>query len=401
MMQTAEMIAGFLHRRLQGTLDAEGEAALEAWLQSQPELSRRAYAGMTEDPAIESALRSFHRFDEEAALSDVWQRIGDRELNPRGRVRRLWWRSAAAAAVILAVGATSFYLSSHKHRQTPGTSMAARYNSDALPGGNRAVLELADGSLIELDSAGAGELARQGDARITKSGDGQVAYEDTDPASAEATAWNKISTPRGGQFQVTLPDGSKVWLNAASSLRFPAVFNSPERLVELSGEAYFEIAQDAAKPFRVAVAASGKGPMVIDVLGTAFNVQAYADEPVRTATLINGKVRVSNGSEGKVLVPGQQAVLKGSHQLMVQAADTDAVMAWKNGLISLQNASIEEIMRQVERWYDVDVIYEGEVKQQFMGNIPRTMKLSDILKVLESTGWVKFEVNGRTVTVRP
>jgi ferric-dicitrate binding protein FerR (iron transport regulator) len=151
----------------------------------------------------------------------------------------------------------------------------------------------------------------------------------------------------------------------------------------------------------VAVTAPGKGPMTIDVLGTEFNVQAYADEPLRTATLVSGKVRVSNGASGEVLAPGQQAVLRGSHQLTVAEADIDAATAWKRGLISLQDASIEEIMRQVERWYDVDVVYEGEVKQQFLGKIPRSMKLSDILKVLESTGWVHFEVNGRTVTVKP
>lgn len=394
-------MAGLLHRKLQGTLDAAGEKALEAWLQSQPEANRQAYTDMAGDAAIESALRSLDRINEDAALQDIWQRIGERDLRSTGKVRRLWMRTAVAAAVLLAAGATTYYLISHKHRQIPETSMAVRYESDALPGGNRAVLELADGRLIGLDSANAGELARQGDARITKSSEGEVVYEDMDAAAMEATAYNKISTPRGGQFQISLPDGSKVWLNAASSLRFPAAFNGAERLVELSGEAYFDIAPDAARPFRVAVTAPGKGPMEIDVLGTAFNIQAYADEPVRTATLISGKVRVSNGSEGKVIHPGQQAVLKGSHQLTVQEADLDVVMAWKNGLISLQNATIEEIMRQVERWYDVDVIYEGEVKQQFMGNIPRTMKLSDILKVLESTGWVHFEVNGRTVKVKP
>lgn len=400
-LDAAETIAALLHRKLQGSLDADGEAALETWLRSQPAGSRQAYTGMTDQPAIESALRDFSRYNEDAALADVWQRIGERADKPRGIVRRMWMRSVAAAAVVTVMGTGAWYLFSHKQQQTPGSPTAVRYHGDALPGGNRAVLELADGSLIGLDSAGSGELARQGDARILKTGEGEVAYDGAQQGEAETLAWNRISTPRGGQFQVSLPDGSKVWLNAASTLRFPVAFKGGERLVELSGEAYFDIAADAARPFRVAVTAPGKGPMTIDVLGTQFNVQAYADEPLRTATLVSGKVRVSNGGEGEVLAPGQQAVLKGSHQLFIQPADIEAATAWKNGLISLENATIDEIMRQVERWYDVDVVYEGEVKQQFLGRIPRSMKLSDVLKVLESTGWVHFEVNGRTVTVKP
>lgn len=400
-LETATRIAGLMHRKLQGTLDADGEAALESWLRMQPESQRSAYTEMQEMPVIESAMQAFHRYDESAALDDVWLRIGEKEWQQKGKVRRLWLRAVAAAAVVLVAGSAALYIFSHKHRQTPGTSVAARYKSDALPGGNRAVLELADGSLIGLDSAGSGTLAMQGNSRIVKAEDGVVAYDDHAAQDAAVQSWNRVSTPRGGQYQIALPDGSKVWLNAASSLRFPVAFKGGERLVELSGEAYFEIAADAARPFRVAVTAPGKGPMTVDVLGTQFNIQAYGDEPLRTATLVSGKVRVSNGGSAEVLAPGQQAVLKGSHQLTVQEADIDAATAWKNGLISLENASIEEIMRQVERWYDVDVVYEGEVNQQFLGKIPRSMKLSDILKVLESTGWVHFEVNGRTVTVKP
>ncbi len=227
--------------------------------------------------------------------------------------------------------------------------MAVRYNSDALPGGNRAVLELADGSLIGLDSAGSGTLAIQGDSRISKTKDGVVAYDDEDNQSTEAQSWNRISTPRGGQYQVSLPDGSKVWLNAASSLRFPVAFTGTERVVELSGEAYFDIAANANRPFRVSVTAPGKGPMTVDVLGTQFNVQAYADEPLRTATLVSGKVRVSNGDAGKMLIPGQQAVLKGSHQLTVQEANIEAATAWKAGSSAWRT---HRSKRSCGRWKD-------------------------------------------------
>ncbi len=204
-------------------------------------------------------------------------------------VRRSWYRYAAAAAIeILIVGiATTLWLTSRTDREQAVPPPTAQYNSDALPGGDKAILQLEDGRAILLDTA-SGELAKQGQTRILKNADGAISYDADRSGKDTALVYNRIITPRGGQYQVTLPDGSKVWLNAASSLRFPVAFKGKERVVELTGEAYFEVAQHAAKPFKVTVGSIDK-PMQVEVLGTGFNIQAYADEPVRTATLVNGK----------------------------------------------------------------------------------------------------------------
>ena len=211
---------------------------------------------------------------------------------------------------------------------------------------------------------------------------------------------------------MVLPDGSKVWLNAASSLRFPTLFTGKERLVTLSGEAYFEIAANASMPFKVRVAAAsaaaagGKAgqpdPLLIEVLGTSFDIEAYPDEQVRRATLLQGAIRVAAGKVQTVLQPGQQARLGpdgGDALQVVTPAKAEDVIAWKNGIFLFRDASIESIMQQVSRWYDVDITYEGKVEQAFFGKIPRDVPVSTLLKILESTGWVHFMIEGKKITV--
>jgi transmembrane sensor len=236
---------------------------------------------------------------------------------------------------------------------------------------------------------------------------GALAYRANPPVTNPSAArplvygYNTISTPRGGQYQVLLPDGSKVWLDAASSLRFPTAFTGGERLVELTGEAYFQIAGDASRPFKVHIPSTSTE---IQVLGTDFNVAAYAEEGDIRTTLIGGAVRVTAAGKAAVLEPGQQArVTEGGTAALnvVSGVHTDDVIAWKNGLFKFEEASIQSIMRQVARWYDVDVVYDGKVDQQFIGTIPRQVQLSTLLKILESTGWVHFMIQGKKVTVTP
>jgi ferric-dicitrate binding protein FerR (iron transport regulator) len=406
-IQTMQEVAVLFFRKLRGTIDPAGEQQLEAWLAAQSGESRKFYEQLSDQQAIESSLRSFYSIDEEAALQDVLSRMqkDSHETNSSSLltvipVRRSWYRYAAAAAIgILIVGiATTLWLTSRTDRGQALPSPTAQYNSDALPGGDKAILQLEDGSAILLDTA-SGELAKQGQTRVLKNADGVISYDAGRPGTDTAMVYNRIITPRGGQYQVSLPDGSKVWLNAASSLRFPVAFKGKERVVELTGEAYFEVAQNATKPFKVTVGGIDE-PMQVEVLGTGFNIQAYADEPVRTATLVNGKVKVSNGNAHMMLSPGQQASLK-NQQLQTATAELEEVLAWKNGIFYLQDADINTIMRQLSRWYDVEVVYEGSITQQFVGKIPRTMNLSDVLRVLESTGWVHFKFEGKTVTVSP
>ncbi|GEP89724.1 iron dicitrate transporter FecR [Chitinophaga terrae (ex Kim and Jung 2007)] len=390
-----EQIADLLLRRLQETLSAEEEAFLDKWLSEQSPASREFYTQATTWPVIEQELQRFNAIDDATAgiMMQEWLKVKQ----PARRV--LWPYWAAAAAVILFIGAGIWYMNRPAGDQPPAMPMAERYRNEILPGGDKALLQLADGSTIVLDSTKSGSLALQGNTRILKNDQGEIVYKagrDVQPV------YNKISTPRGGQYTITLPDGTRVWLNASTTLRYPTAFTGNERIVELSGEAYFEVAQDANRHFRVQTNTSGHQPLNITVLGTSFNVQAYTDEPAQTTTLLTGKVSVGAGSQAVVLQPGRKAVLdKTAAGFNVQAADTAAALAWKEGFIYMQDADLAEIMRQISRWYDVDIVFEGNVTKQFDGKIPRDTKLTTVLKALESTGWVQFKVVGKTVTVYP
>lgn len=276
--------------------------------------------------------------------------------------------------------------------------------ADIHPGGNRAVLTLADGSTIALDSAHTGTLARQGSVKVIKLNTGALAYNGKEGAEGEVL-YNTIATPFGGQYQIVLPDGSKVWLNAASSLRYPTAFTGKERIVELKGEGYFEIARHADQPFKVHVVdgAAGKG-IDVQVLGTDFDVMAYANEKHINTTLVSGKVLVDAGKGGVMnLEPGRQAIVEDSTQAMrVTEASVDQVIAWKNGLFRFRETNIQELMRQVERWYNVRVVYETSGRDQdFTGIVSRNEPISVLLHNLELTGTVHFRIDGKQIIVLP
>ncbi|QJB32709.1 FecR domain-containing protein [Chitinophaga oryzae] len=397
-LDTMERIAELLHRRLQQRITAAEAGELERWLAAQSPAARQFYESIQEWPALEKALLSMEQVDEKAALQEVWDRIGTIAPQKETVVRKMsWWRIAAAVVVLLT--GIGMLWKHYAPRPPDSLPIAARYQGEALPGGNRATLQLADGSIITLDSAANGTLARQQQAVVKKTAEGTLQYEPVGAAKEAAAVFNAITTPRGGQYQVVLPDGTRVWLNAASSLRYPTAFTGQERVVELSGEAYFEVAPQADKHFLVKT--GGEQPADITVLGTAFNVNAYADQQNNVTTLVNGKVRVSGKGGQVVLQPSQQVVTARGMSPVVRAANLEAALAWKEGLFSLEGAGIEEIMQQIARWYDVEIIYQGKIEQQFVGKIPRNMKLSAVLKVLESTGWVHFSISGKTVTVAP
>jgi ferric-dicitrate binding protein FerR (iron transport regulator) len=260
-----------------------------------------------------------------------------------------------------------------------------------LPGSNKAILTLGNGDRISLTDAADGELARQGDTRISKTKDGQLLYEPENGAAGGMVKRNTISTPRGGQYRIDLPDGTRVWLNAASSLAFPASFAGlDERSVELTGEAYFEVAKDAGKPFKVISNAH-----TVEVLGTHFNINAYNDEPDIKTTLLEGAVRVN----GSMLRPGQQSVLANG-RLSIRNAETDMETAWKNGEFIFNGQDFKTVMRTISRWYDVDVVYEYDPKPfRIGGEVSRSRSITEVLKMLEVTGGVKFKLEGRTIKV--
>jgi transmembrane sensor len=306
------------------------------------------------------------------------------------------WQSAAAAVLIII--STSIYYFQGSPEQVLVNTETPRFKNDVAPGNNKAVLTLDDGSKIDLDDAKTGILASESNVDIKKTGDGKLEYA-ASAQDAKIIKYNILSTPMGGEYQLVLPDGSKVWLNSGSTLRFPTSFVGTERIVELKGEAYFDITKNSKMPFLVRT----NNAMDIKVLGTQFNIMAYDDEKNINTTLIEGSVEVLKGPGKTLLKPGQEAVLnKGSGNIKVSIADLEQAIAWKNGYFIFSNENIESIMRKVSRWYNVDVIYQGNLSNKdFVGTISRNKNVSELLKMLELTGAVHFNIDGRRITVMP
>lgn len=335
--------------------------------------------------------------DEAATQAAVYQRLRQSGVPAPGRRRRTPWAALLAFAVLLIAGVGGYW--SWQHRAAPAVARRPALRPAVpvalRPGRNQALLTLADGRTVLLDQAHLGLLARQGGSQVQKTADGQLRY--AVGAAGGGLLYNTVATPRGGQYQLTLPDGSQVWLNAASSLRFPVAFTGAERRVELTGEAYFEVAKDAKHPFKVAARGAE-----VTVLGTHFDVQAYADEPALAATLLEGAVRLSQGTQRALLRPGQQGRCWPQGQVQVREVDVQHAVAWKNGYFVFNDEPIEAIMRQVARWYDVDVQYQGALtNKDFNGKISRYKDAADVLRVLALTGAVHFTTEGRRITVQP
>lgn len=304
----------------------------------------------------------------------------------------LWPRIAAAASVLLALSIGGYFI---LHKQKPENQISQNQIHDIAPGGNKATLTLSDGKQINLSDAHNGVIASQGLTSIKKTEDGRVVYSPVSSNDAKAIAYNTIATPRGGEYHLVMSDGTNVWLNASSSIRYPATFTGTTREVEITGEAYFEVAHNAAKPFHVL-----SNGQTVEVLGTHFNVNSYNDEPATKTTLLEGSVKVSDGSGGAIIKPGEQAILK-DHAISVIKTDVDDAVAWKNGLTTFENADIYAVMRQVSRWYDVKVGFEGQIpRRHFTGAVSRTANLSEVLRILELSK-IHFKVNGKTITVTP
>ncbi|MFD2886291.1 FecR family protein [Chitinophaga cymbidii] len=325
-------------------------------------------------------------------LDRIHERIRPQGETPVVPLRRRPWKTAAAAAVIAAIagGAWFFTQPSGKQPQQLAKQATPADRKDVLPGGNKARLVLANGRTVSLEQAAEGRISGDGE-RVNKEDDGLV-YE---PSTHSGI--NKLITPNGGQYRVQLADGTIVWLNAASCLQYPASFNGSDRTVALTGEAYFEVAQDASKPFFVKV-----NGMTVQVLGTSFNVNAYPEEKSFTTTLLQGAVRVVAGKRQTTLAPGEQSVLEQhSGSLRRAAADTEDAVAWKNGILTFRNDELAAVMRDISRWYDVEIIYAAGIDEKIhvTGAMRKQEQLSQALKILELTAELHFSVQGRTVTV--
>jgi ferric-dicitrate binding protein FerR (iron transport regulator) len=316
-------------------------------------------------------------------------------------------KSFSIAAMILLAITTGIYFYSNRTTPEEEQFVAIDVKNDILPGNNKAILTLADGSKISLDDAANGLLASQGNIAITKTENGEIVYEknnlDKNKGFISHSVINTIQTPKGGKYQVRLPDGSKVWLNSASTLSYPTTFTGSERKVKLKGEAYFEIASNKKIPFRV----ESHG-QIVEVLGTHFNINSYDDEDFTKTTLLEGSVRVILNSKSDVLgktrmlKPGEQSLTNSSQSgIRIENADTEKAVAWKNGYFKFKNTPIQEIMREVERWYDVELVYEGTMPtDEFTGFISNEVNISGVLKILEQSGGVKFSVKGKKIKVK-
>jgi transmembrane sensor len=312
-----------------------------------------------------------------------------------------FWKIASAAVILITMAASLyFYLGSNE--QFSGGERSAR---QIPPGRNNAILTLSNGNRISLADAGNGKVAEQAGMSITKTADGKLIYaidhagENTGSANRNSPQpYNTIETPLGGQYQIKLPDGTMVWLNAASSLRFPAYFVPGEkRTVVLTGEAYFEVAHLKKQPFIVKTDRQD-----VTVLGTHFNINTYLNEPFVKTTLVEGRVSVSANSQTIILQPGQESVLDAANQMKVNAADLESVLAWKNGKFVYNNEDLYSIMRKVERWYNVQVVYKGDFTGRvFNGSISRFNTVAEVLRKFELTNNLHFKIEGRRITVMP
>lgn len=301
-------------------------------------------------------------------------------------------RYAAAALLLIFMGIGAYYYL----KPVKKTAMLAT-RKDIAPGGNKAVLTLSNGRQIALNNVHNGNLAQQGGTAVHKTANGLVAYRTSpqprNPGPDAITDFNTVTTPRGGQYQVILPDGTKAWLNSLSSIHFPVAFTGRERNVETTGEVYFEVAKDKLKPFRVSTAGQ-----TVTVLGTHFNIMAYPDETEIITTLLEGAVRIAKGGQNKILKPGEQALV--NQNIKVASADTEDAIAWKNGLTAFTDADLKTIMRKVSRWYDIDVEYQGQISDRtFTGAISRKSNLSALLKIL-ALNHVQFSVKDKKLIVK-
>ncbi len=319
-----------------------------------------------------------------------------RKIKSKTRIPAFWWAAAALLPILFSV----WFIVSNKSfdkELAEGNSGPAQTTTSILPGTDRATLTLADGSVVILDTADQESIMGQQNVKLI-SANGQITYRATAQAlKGVEMQFNKIVTPRGGQYKIELQDGTMVWLNAASSLRYPVAFNSNQREVELEGEGYFEVAHNAAKPFIVKLTDGTQ----VTVLGTHFNINSYADENAVKTTLLQGSVMIAQGGQQKKLRPGDQAVTGQDKFNVVHLANTDQIVAWKNGYFSFNDDNLESIMRQLSRWYNVEIAFpQGVPDVLFSGELDRNLKLEELLEVF-STMKINYQIENRKLTITP
>jgi hypothetical protein len=386
----AERISELLEKLVAGTITLSEEGELHAW-----------YNEYNQSGLVEGAdARVLDKREKKRLRRKIYKALL-KQINGKtpGKVvpfypKQTFIRKIAVAAFLLIVAVSGLLVYNNIRVKKPSVYVSKDISKQAItPGHNGATLHLSNGKTIDLDTAKDGVIADQNGVQIVKK-NGKLNY----VGKADNVIYNDIVTTRGQQWQLELSDGTKVWLNAASSIHYPLSFKGKERIVKITGEAYFEVVHNEAQPFKIQV-----GNIQIEDIGTELNVNAYTDEPSLKTTLVNGSIKVSTGNENRFLTPGQQAItLKDNNSIEVKKeVNVDEVISWKNGRIQFENESLQTIMRQISRWYDVDITYDGDIPHKiFTGAISKKSDLSELLKILKFEG-VHFTLEGRTIVVKP
>ncbi len=353
-------------------------------------------------PLIENTTTT-ETFDEQEWKGVIEYILRQPAINPAKTIPMNRWfrRIVVAASIILAIGLGTYFLFFNKPSRQDDIVINNLPKDVEAPKGTKAMITLANGQQVYLDSVGIGTLAMQGNVKLVKLANGQIAYQTASGETINEIKYNTLTNPRGSKvIDMTLADGSQVWLNAGSSVTFPVAFAGNERKVAITGEAYFEVAHNTAMPFNVS-----KGEMEVTVLGTHFNVNAYDDEADIKVTLLEGSVKILRSvqnDKGVIIKPGEQAQIATSGDFrVVSGIDIEEVMAWKGGKFLFNKTDVQTTMRQIARWYDIEIVYQGNIKGFFNGTISRKENVSEVLKMLEMTDEVHFTIEGRKIVVKP
>lgn len=387
-LQKAERVAYLIAGHIRETLTPEERTELDDWVTESDE-NLELFEKLTDEDNIEMGIQKYLQKEKSKskAFADVEDKI-------RKENKFKIWPYIVAVSFILA--AISFYIFRvpPKNNYTEKPIAKNKLPNDIAPGENKAVLTLSNGRTIILDSSVSSTLANEGEVNISQK-NGELLYS----GKSNEVKPNMISVPRGGQYTITLSDGTKVWLNSESSLKYPASFNGATRQIELTGEGYFEVAKDATKPFIVSTTSKNGTNQKVTVLGTYFNINAYEDEGKIYTTLVEGSVKIEVNGMTKILKPGEKAV--SAKEIEVVTADVNETIAWKEGKFVFHDATIQSIGEQIKRWYDVDVEYQGKVTQFFNTEVPRNVPLSKLLNGLEGTGQVEFKLENKKLIIKP
>ena len=391
MDQPAYRIAYLIAGYIRNTLTEREHDELDNWV-NESDHNMQLFEDLTDEENIKANLARMDLVQIDQRLKEVKGNIAHSDKEYRRRQRRVIWSMAATVVLVVSGALLLVQLLKNKPEQT----IVAKADTLQLkPGSNKATLTLGNGSVIDLSAAKKGIIDSNLVSHANKPADGELVYEVKN--NGKVSALHALSTPVGGQYKVVLADGSKVWLNASTTLKYPASFTGKERRVEVNGEAYFEIAKNEQLPFRVVLPDSS----VVTVTGTQFNVMCYSNATQKEVTLVEGKVSVLHNRKTQMLEPGSQAVIAEAGLTKNASVDVEAITGWKKGLFVFHDASIETVMTQIERWYGAKVVYNAEIKQQLNATILRSEPLPKLLRLLELNGYVHFKIENKTIYVLP